>query len=282
MSPNTPLKYTLVSLAILLSILAIYKWFIPAEPLSDLRFRVSPLYLINAFETRYFYLGINLFVISLPFLLSFDKKVHFYRKWYALFPAIILTAMLFIPWDVVFTANAIWGFNPQYYLSEYAIFGLPLEEWLFFLTVPYACVFIYECLHYYVPQQWFQRMEQYITAGLLCTFILLAVFYWNHAYTAVTSLFCIAFLLLMLVYQSAWFRGRFYMAFVLSIIPFLLVNGALTGMFTQAPVVVYNDAHNLAIRIISIPLDDALYAFLLLGINISLFEAFLRRYRADV
>ena len=43
-------------------------------------------------------------------------------------------------------------------------------------------------------------------------------------------------------------------------IPFLIVNGLLTSI----PVVLYNDAENLGIRIYTIPVEDVFYGYALL------------------
>jgi lycopene cyclase domain-containing protein len=50
------------------------------------------------------------------------------------------------------------------------------------------------------------------------------------------------------------------------------VNGALTGMFTEMPVVWYDNTENLGIRLISIPVEDIGYAFSMLFGNLFLFE----------
>lgn len=52
--------------------------------------------------------------------------------------------LLFIPWDVWFTHLGIWGFNTGH-LVGISLLGLPLEEWLFFICIPYACVYTYHC-----------------------------------------------------------------------------------------------------------------------------------------
>src|SRR5687768_13787782 len=103
----------------------------------------------------YIYLYLNLFTIFFPFVLSFDKRVQFYKNWPFLFPAIIVNALIFIAWDSTFTRIGVWGFNPGYLLGIY-LFGLPLEEILFFITVPYACVFIYETLNAYISKDFLQ------------------------------------------------------------------------------------------------------------------------------
>ena len=100
---------------------------------------------------HYTYLAVDLAVLAVPLALSFDRKVRFARFWPALFPAIAVMMALFIPWDIAFTEQGIWGFNPDY-LSGLWIAGIPLEEWLFFLCIPYACLFTYESLKYYIPR----------------------------------------------------------------------------------------------------------------------------------
>ena len=83
------------------------------------------------------YFWIILGTIVFPFLLSFDKKIHFYTHWRTIFPAILLVGLFFLVWDNYFTEHDVWGFNPKYVQGIY-LFRLPLEEVLFFLVVPYS------------------------------------------------------------------------------------------------------------------------------------------------
>ena len=92
--------------------------------------------------SAYFYVLLGSIVF--PFLLSFDKKISFYKKWKFLFPAIFLVAIVFIAWDVYFVKNGVWGFNKAY-LSGLYVFNLPIEEVLFFIIIP-----IIFCLHFLV------------------------------------------------------------------------------------------------------------------------------------
>jgi lycopene cyclase domain-containing protein len=72
------------------------------------------------------------------------------------------------------------------------------------------------------------------------------------------------------------FLGRFYVTYVIHLIPFFLVNGILTYL----PIVRYNDAENLGIRIFTIPIEDSIYSMLLLLMNISIYEYLMSRNRA--
>ena len=215
----------------------------------------------------YIYLYLNLFTIFFPFVLSFDKRVHFFTNWKYLFPAMAVNALIFIIWDAYFTRIAVWGFNPDYLLGIY-IFGLPLEEILFFVTVPYACVFIYETLNTYIKQDILQKAAPYISLVLVILLIPLALFFLPRLYTSVTFLF-LSFMQGMhyLIFRSK-VMGRFYMAYLVHLVPFLIVNGILTAI----PIVMYNDAHNTGVRIYTIPAEDTMYSMLMLLITITLYE----------
>lgn len=217
----------------------------------------------------YTYLLINLGTILGPFILSFDKKVAFFKKWTALFPAIAIAGGAFIIWDVYFTKWGVWSFNPEY-LSGISAFGLPLGEWLFFLTVPYACVFIYACLNAYIPKDYIGSAAFPVSRILAVILGALAVIYWDQMYTGVTFALTSLYLFLHSEYWKSPWLGRFYMGYIVSLIPFLLVNGLLTAY----PVVQYNDFENFGIRIYTIPIEDTMYMLLLLLLTTHFYEIF--------
>ncbi|MDX1653298.1 MAG: lycopene cyclase domain-containing protein [Brumimicrobium sp.] len=209
------------------------------------------------------YLWINILSFGFPFLLSFDKKVHFYTKWRSLLPAIIIVGVLFIAWDVVFTQKGIWGFNEDY-LSGIRIFNLPVEECLFFFTVPYACVFIYEVMKAYFPHFRPVGFAYYFALIFSLSTVILAVIFRQNFYTFYALMG--AGIINWVVYFG--FTPRWYPYFVVSflviLIPFLVVNGILTGAITPQPIVWYNEEHIMGPRIYTIPVEDIFYNFFML------------------
>jgi len=186
---------------------------------------------------------------------------------------IAIMALLFVPWDVWFTAKGVWGFNDKY-ISGIRIANLPVEEWLFFIVVPFACAFIYEVLNYFLPISPLKPIQDKITSALILVCFILSVLYVDRLYTFTTfSLLCLLLIWHLLINRSDYL-GQFFLAFIIIQIPFLIVNGALTGLFTEEPIVWYNNAENLNLRILTIPADDIGYNMLMLLIVITVLEQY--------
>ncbi|WP_443944708.1 lycopene cyclase domain-containing protein [Pedobacter sp. AW1-32] len=219
---------------------------------------------------NYTYLLINIAVIFFPLVLSFDKKVHFFSKWKFVLPAILLTGAVFLVWDLLFTKLNVWSFNSAY-ITGISLWGLPLEEMLFFLTVPYACIFIYECLNVYFPKNLLQKYSLAVSNLFLGLSIAVLFFAYDKWYSVINFAFLFAVLLFVeYINQTYRFMYRFYRAYAVSLIPFYIVNGLLTSI----PIVRYNDAQNIGVRIGTIPFEDHFYLMSLLLMNVYLYEYF--------
>ena len=215
----------------------------------------------------------------MPFLRSFEPRIAYYKQFKALFSAIFCTGIFFIVWDMIFTSWGIWGFNERY-LSGFYVGNLPLGECLFFLTVPYACTFIYEVLRYFVAEKYVLKQTSLINFLVLLLLIFVIITNYDKTYPFTTSIFAIGFLAIHSFFITKEKLGYFYLAFAVSIIPFLLVNGVLTGSGIEEQIVWYNDNENLGIRLGTIPLDDFIYCYLLLFMNISFYEFFKQKFNA--
>lgn len=219
------------------------------------------------------YTWVILGTIAGPLLLSFDKKVHFYTYWKALFPALLIVGTLFLFWDEYFTQKGIWGFTPAYLAGIY-IGHLPLEEVCFFLVVPYSCVFIYEVIKAYFPTLHLPRMTRVFAFGFTLAGFVFGLSQFEKWYTASA---CIASALLTIgcyfIAHAKWY-GTFVLTFLVALVPFLIVNGILTGVLTDEPIVWYNNNHIMGPRILTIPLEDLFYNYAMLLPIVWLFEWF--------
>ncbi|MEM7035426.1 MAG: lycopene cyclase domain-containing protein [Bacteroidota bacterium] len=226
------------------------------------------------------YLILNLATISVPLIRSFEPRIAFFRKWKALFSAIAVTAAFFLIWDAIFTAMGVWGFNDRYLLGI-RLFDLPVGEWLFFITVPYACLFIYECLLYFIPKDPLANVYRILGFLFMGLGIGAAVVFYDQWYTMTTGLVLAGLLAVNLFWLKSKWLGRFFLAYAVCLIPFFMVNGVLTGTGIEEQVVWYNDGENLGLRLWTIPVEDAFYGMALILMNVTLYEHWLGRDNAE-
>jgi lycopene cyclase domain-containing protein len=229
-------------------------------------------------DTHYTYLLVHLAAIAGPLALSFDKKVHFYKKWKYVFPSMILPGIFFLCWDEYFTQSGVWGFSSLHTIGI-RLGSLPLEEVLFFVTVPYCCLFIYECIRCYFPKLHRYKSADYFLILLALILLVAGFLHLGKAYTSTTFLLNAVFISCLFIFKKI-FKSfdsiSFLISYLIMLVPFLLVNGVLTAI----PVVWYNDAENLGIRIFSIlphpfnnvPFEDIFYGMLLILMNVSVYE----------
>lgn len=208
------------------------------------------------FNPEYTYLVLDLAVIFFPLVLSFDKKVAFFKTWKALFLSILIVGSGFIIWDLIFTKNGIWQFNPEYVCGIY-FFGLPIEECLFFVAVPYSSVFIYECIRVYFEKYYSRSVTKIISILFIVANLMMLIAGYDKIYTLVNSLLSII-LLVYLNYILKWKHlNLFYLAFTVCLLPFAICNGVLTSW----PILIYNNSENLSVRLGTIPVEDLFYNF---------------------
>ena len=207
------------------------------------------------------YTKIDLLVLALPLALSFDRKVAFWRKWPQVFAAIAAVVVAFGAWDAWMAARGIWAFNPDH-AGTWRFLHLPLGEWLFFVCVPYACLFVLECVRAYFPDREI-RISPGAIHALAAFFFVLAFMYRELGYTATVFLASGLVVAALQAFVPATVRSRnFWIGLGLTYLPFLIANGFLTGI----PIVLYDDAENLAVRVGTIPLEDFFFSFAMLAL----------------
>lgn len=225
---------------------------------------------------KYLYLWLDLITLFFPVVLSFDKRVHFFSSWKNVSIATVIIAVPYMMWDTFFTNRGVWGFNPAY-LSGINVGSLPLEEVMFFFVVPFACVFIYACVKHYFAKISFTRLDSSLKIILFLYIITLIFINPNGWYTMSATLSAAAVVVLWNRNKSLRFVG---ISYLICLIPFVVVNGILTGGVTEEPIVWYNDLHNCSVRFWSIPLEDFIYAFGHLVSVILLYEFLQARKRS--
>ena len=217
------------------------------------------------------YLILNIASLIIPFLYSFENRMRYIKRWKAVFSAIIITAIFFIIWDIIFTKMGVWSFNPRYH-SGIEFFDLPIEEWLFFICIPYASIFIHFAFHFFYPNVSLSDKTVKTIYWILMAILLPTIFFnYDKLYTAVNFTVWVL-LLTYTVFKVPHILNTFFITFLIVLIPFSIVNGILTGSFIDEPVVSYNNTENLGIRLGTIPIEDIGYAFSMLLMSLVLIK----------
>ncbi len=237
-----------------------------------------------------FYLALDLAILAGPLLLSFDRKVAFHRNWPSLFSAVAVVAPPYLIWDVLAVRRGHWDFSERY-ASSFRIFGLPPGEILFFVIVPYACIFLYEVIRAYLPGRpdsaapggsgagpVRDRTAGRIGGAAAILFLAAGAILMPRGYSALAAASVGVFLVAAALLHPGLLRERhtwIYLAFC--IVPFLLVNGILTSL----PVVTYGADAILGFRIFTIPIEDFFYNLSLLGFSLLFYRMFRDRRQPD-
>lgn len=223
------------------------------------------------------YLILDLSSLAVPFLFSFHPKLKFYKEWPYFFPALLLTGLFFVVWDVYFTKWGVWGFNPRYLEGIY-LSGLPLEEYLFFICIPFASIFTIHAFRKIYPDFTIKPILLKSIVGILSGILLLTgLIFHENWYTFSTGIIS-GILILWSYFICRNALHHFFLTYPVILIPFFIVNGILTGSFIEGEVVWYNDEENLGIRMFTIPLEDTFYGMSMLLMTVMLSAFFKQKF----
>ncbi|WP_338598395.1 lycopene cyclase domain-containing protein [Sulfolobus tengchongensis] len=222
---------------------------------------------ITFFLPRFAYLEIDS-LIFFPTLLISLVFLRGKRNYLALLKSILLVDPFYLLWDFIATWKDSWSFNPQYVMGIYVI-DLPIEEIIFFLVTPFATLTIYDFMRDRIAKNIFIKHSEndriIKTELILSSLFLLTVGFIilpSHSYTAIDLIYLSSFLLLSSFQNPHIFASKYFWEFMgLTYIPFFIFDFFLTYL----PVVIYGPRSILGIRVISIPIEDFIYSFSMIG-----------------
>jgi lycopene cyclase domain-containing protein len=83
-------------------------------------------------------------VVTLP--LEFVMGARVYRRFRAVLWALVPVALVFSVWDVAGILRDHWSYNPRFVSGFQLGFGMPVEEFVFFLVIPICGLLTYEAV----------------------------------------------------------------------------------------------------------------------------------------
>lgn len=210
----------------------------------------------------------------MPFIVSFFRPGYLPRFVPYLFAAICVS-IPFLIWDH-FVTGYFWTFNPDY-TTGITIGNLPVEEVMFFLTVPYSCLFIWEIITRKMKPKKAQFAD-FAPFFFLALFPIGIWFYWQGL--EYTGSIYIVFSLTVVVDGLA--KTRFYQKNTSYFFMSLIIG--LTFIFnwylTARPVVLYNEEVKTNGMVLSIPMEDFIYGLSLIILAAIVYDI-AKRYNKD-
>jgi lycopene cyclase domain-containing protein len=227
-------------------------------------------------ESNFLYIKILFWSFIFPFIFSFFPQFPFHKEFKYFWKSCSIVALFEIVWDVLYNYLGVWGFSDRYTLG-FRLFGLPFEELLFFIAIPFCCTFLFFCAERYrIFDNWISIdtfLQKYFLPFFAVFSFVFALYFYDRLYTSVT------FISLSIILTSLYFKPNIdlkyiFLTYLIVLIPFFITNGILTGYCTEQPVVYYDNTENCTFRIGTIPFEDMFYGLELYLLNILLYLKF--------
>jgi lycopene cyclase domain-containing protein len=207
-----------------------------------------------------------------PLLFGAMRPFYFINKWKYTIVPILIPAIFFLIWDSI-VADSHWHFNDKYVLGI-TLFNLPIEEILFFISIPFACLFTWEMIIRRSEVKellWISKIRRYL-------YLLIPIGIWffisgKHYTGLAISFLGLAVLLDQLLNTNIILQKRFYLYLLLVLLFTLIFNGYLTWR----PVVTYGVQYQLDFRIFTIPIEDFVYGTALIFMNTSIYQKIINK-----
>jgi lycopene cyclase domain-containing protein len=217
---------------------------------------------------KYTFLFIDVLVFFIPMLLMLDKRFKSKKTFNQIVPGLLLMAALFTVWDLVFSHLLIRTFNPTYVIGYYFL-GIPFEEYLLFLLIPFTVTVIYEYMLNLFPERMHQQSGNTFATILALLFLFLAIAFRQHQYTFYTCIFSSLLLQFNVYFLKSAFLGRYFFVFAVALVPAMLIHAVLTSH----PIIQYSNTGISGIKIGTIPFEDIVLFLLQTLLVITIFDA---------
>lgn len=188
----------------------------------------------------------------------------FWRQWRGIVCGLALVSVPFIIWDALAAQAGHWQFSQTYTLGI-NMWGLPLEEILFFITVPLGCMVVWILLgrvHNATRPLTVIKHARWLLLSAIPVLMGLAVLAGTPSYTRLALVAAAITCVVLSWHGQLVVSGRFMVFQLCSFALFLVCNTILTGL----PVIMYGAQAVTGWKVGTIPVEDFLYNFALLNL----------------
>ena len=229
------------------------------------------------------YLILDFLIIAFPLIFSFKWKFKYYKFFKPLAASTLIVGISYIIWDVIVTYRGDWGFNKEF-LIGIKLFGLPIEEILFFVVVPFACIFIYENIVFFLKDKkiTFNKWFYIANAGV---FTVVGILFRNQDYTILSMFSCaLLFIVAPIMLPDMLKSMNYWLYIILSFVPFIIFNYFLTSLIVvwYNPNAIWGGDGSWNGRFFTIPFEDFFYNFAMLSFYLMVYLYFKKKWVLQV
>lgn len=100
---------------------------------------------------RFSYVGVLLFVVFGSIWLEVFLRTRVLARWRRLLLTMIVPVIVFVIWDAYAIASGHWYFDSDRILGLQVVAGVPIDEVLFFIVIPFASILTLEAVRSVKP-----------------------------------------------------------------------------------------------------------------------------------
>lgn len=100
---------------------------------------------------RFTYLAVLLFVVLGSIWLEVALRTRVIVRWRRLLLSMVLPLLVFVAWDAYAIAAGHWSFDADRIIGITVVGGVPIDEVLFFIVIPFASILTLEAVRSVKP-----------------------------------------------------------------------------------------------------------------------------------
>lgn len=221
------------------------------------------------------YLILDVAIFALPLAFSFGRRVAFWRRWPSVIASTLVVEITMVLWRALSLHRGDFVFSPGSTLST-PVFGLPLDDVLFFVASAYATIFLYEVVRAFVPEKGV-TMTPWKAVALGTAFLVAGLVLYRFPYMLTVLVLCGAYFLIAAAIAPHLLASSWYwIAFGIAYVVMLIAQGIIGGLSA----ITFDAADVLGIHVAFVPLET--FFFCIIPVGLALLAHILLRSRLSI
>jgi len=219
------------------------------------------------------FLIINLILLGISLLFSFNEKANFYSKSKYLLTSLSITIVFFSILDLFFTAFGIWKYDLNKSIG-FAIFQVPIGAFLLYGVLCFCFLVCFEYINSHTKKGISKKATDFITIILFLIYFIVGLVSLGNMYTSLIAIFLAVLFFQFLLFPPRWLPN-FYKTFAIIILPLLISQLYIMSL----KLITYNITEKSQVDIINIPIENGSLLLLIGIVSVFTYQLFMPKKR---